>query len=319
MTAPTSPNTPSPSSPSAASNPSTTDGPTRHAGDAVGTPVAWWLRAWLAVEVFFGLAAISSIFLRPDQTATNFAWPIPATVMAATLGAFYFASALLFVLPLFERRWENVRVMILPTAVFATAMCVTTFLHWSKFSLWTLPFNVWLASYVLPPPIFAAAYAWHQRRALPVGTAVDGRLPTAARTFLRSNGLAVVAVALTLYVVPSLLVPRGPWPLTPLTLRALCSWLIGVGLLQVWMAWENDWRRVRLATAMLLLLPPALYVQLARFRTAVDWSNLALWILLADVTAAGLVAVWLWLTVRRDAGEARDGRDGRDPRERQDD
>lgn len=307
MTAPTSPIAPSPSSPDAASDPSTTDRPTPHAGDAGGTPVAWWLRAWMVIEIFFGLAAISSIFLRPDQTATNFAWPIPATVMAATLGAFYFASALLFVLPLFERRWENVRVMILPTAVFATAMCVTTFLHWSKFSLWTLPFNVWLASYVLPPPIFLAAYLWHQRRAQPVGRGVDEPLPAAARLFLHFNGFAVVAAALTLYALPTLLTTRGPWPLTPLTLRALCGWLIGVGLLQAWMAWENDWRRVRLATAMLLLLPPALFVQLARFADAVSWRNAALWLLLVDVSAAGVVALWLWIVARRAVYDAPHG------------
>lgn len=313
MTASPQPNDASRSSTSAASTPSTpttTDRPAPRMLHGDGPPVAWWLRAWMVVEIGFGLAAISSIFLKPGNTATNFAWPIPATVMAATLGAFYFASALLFVLPLFERRWANVRVMILPTAVFATTMCVTTFLHWSKFSLGTLPFNVWLASYVLPPPIFAAAYVWHQRRALPVGQAIHEPLPSAARAFLRFNGLAVVAAALTLYAVPSLLVPRGPWPLTPLTLRALCSWLIGVGLLQVWMAWENDWRRVRLATAMLLLLPPALFLQLARFGAEVDWTNAALWLLVADLTAAGLVAVSLWIWARRSANAAQDGRGG---------
>lgn len=271
---------------------------------ASATPIAWWLRAWMVAEIFFGLAAISSIFLHPDRTATNFAWPIKATVMAAVLGAFYFASALLFVLPLFEKRWQDVRVMILPTAVFATMMCVTTFLHWSKFSLGTLPFNVWLASYVLPPPIFLAAYLWHQRRAEPVGRSVDAPLPAAARTFLRFNGAAVVVVALALYAGPALLLTRGPWPLTPLTLRALCSWLIGVGLLQTAMAWENDWRRVRLATAMLLLLPPAMFVQLSRFGAEVDWTNAPLWLLLADVSAAGLVAAWLWRAAGR-GGAAR--------------
>ncbi|MEO8082561.1 MAG: hypothetical protein ABI780_01930 [Ardenticatenales bacterium] len=273
------------------------------AAPATATPVVWWLRAWMIVEIFFGLAAISAIFLRPDHTATNFAWPIKSTVMAAVLGAFYFASALLFVLPLFEKRWQNVRVMILPTAIFAAMMCLTTFLHWSKFSLGTLPFGVWLASYVLPPPIFVAAYLWHQRRAEPVGRAIEAPLPTAARSFLHFNGMAVVLAALALYAVPALLLTRGPWPLTPLTVRALCSWLIGVGLLQHWMAWENDWRRVRLATAMLLLLPPALFVQLARFRDEVAWSNPALWLLLVDVTTAGLLAVWLWRAMATRATE----------------
>lgn len=258
------------------------------------TPIAWWLKAWMVVEIGFGLASIRSVFVHPDQTATNFAWPIAATVMAATLGAFYFASALLFVLPLLERRWDRVRVMMLPTLVFATMMCVTTALHWPKFSLGTLPFQVWLASYVLPPPIFAAAYAWHQRRALPVGDATAAPLPAAARAFLRVNGWAVVAIAAVLFAAPSLLVERGPWPLTPLTLRALCSWLIGVGLLQAFMAREDDWPRVRLATAMLLLLPPALAVQLARHTAEVDWAHPALWLLVGDVAAAGVVAAWLW-------------------------
>lgn len=277
---------------------------TPNASASAATPIAWWLRAWMVVEIFFGLAAISSIFLSPGHTATNFAWPIKSTVMAAVLGAFYFASALLFVLPLFAKRWQDVRVMILPTAVFATMMCVTTFLHWSKFSLGTLPFNVWLASYVLPPPIFLAAYLWHQRRAARVGVAVDAPLPGAARAFLHVNGVAVVVVAVALYVAPAVALTRGPWPLTPLTLRALCSWLIGVGLLQAAMARENDWRRVRLATAMLLLLPPAMFVQLARFSAEVDWTNAPLWLLLADVSAAGLAAAWLWLAAGR-GGAAR--------------
>lgn len=265
---------------------------------AAEPPIAWPLRAWMAVEVAFGLAAIGAVFLRPDQTATNFAWPIAATVMAAVLGAFYLASALLFVVPLFQRRWPDVRVMILPTAIFAAMMCLTTFLHWDKFSHGTRPFAVWLASYVLPPPIFGLLYAWHQRRARPVGTDVAAPLPARARSFLRANGLATVAVAAVLFAWPALLVPHGPWPLTPLTLRALCSWLIGVGLLQASMAWENDWRRVRLATAMLLLLPPALFVQLMRFGAEVDWSNAAVWVLLLDTTAAGLVAAWLWSAPR---------------------
>ena len=42
----------------------------------LSTPVHGPLRLWMGVEVFFGLAAISTIFLRPQDTASNFAWPI---------------------------------------------------------------------------------------------------------------------------------------------------------------------------------------------------------------------------------------------------
>ena len=98
-------------------------------GTELQTPIRWPLRAWMAVEVLFGLAAISTVFLRPEDTADNFAWPIQPPVMAAVLGAFYLASALLFVLPLFARIWQHVRVMVLPSAAFSTAILLATFLH----------------------------------------------------------------------------------------------------------------------------------------------------------------------------------------------
>src|SRR4051812_4520821 len=121
-----------------------------------GTGIVWWGRVWFAVEVVFGVGAVLTIALNPANTAKNFAWNVQPTVMAAVLGAYYVSSALLFLLPLFARRWEMIRVMILPTALFSTAELIATFLHLSKFSVGTTPFNAWFLSYVLPPPIFLA-------------------------------------------------------------------------------------------------------------------------------------------------------------------
>ena len=45
------------------------------------------------VEVLFGLLSILAVFLFPEQTDINFAWPVKPAVMAATLGAFYLAAA----------------------------------------------------------------------------------------------------------------------------------------------------------------------------------------------------------------------------------
>ena len=94
-----------------------------------GTPIAWPLRAWLAVEVLFGVASVLAIGLAPYDTQNNFAWPIQPVVMAAILGAFYITSAPLFLLPFFAKRWEMIRVMILPTAVFSTIQLLATFIH----------------------------------------------------------------------------------------------------------------------------------------------------------------------------------------------
>lgn len=268
------------------------------AGTAVRgeTPIWWPLRVWMGVEVLFGLASIFTIFLWPQDTATNFAWPITPAVMAATLGSFYLASAIIFILPLFARSWESVRAMIIPTAIFSTMMLLATVLHWAKFSTGTNAFNVWLASYVLPPPIFGALYWWHQRRA--VSVARERRQPVAEwiRRVLIVNGLIVAGLALVLFAAPALLAAVGPWTITPLAGRALCGWLIGVGLLEAWLGWEGDWQRMRLSSTMLILLPFALLVQLLRFSAEVQWANAALWVLLADTAASAALMVWLWLT-----------------------
>jgi hypothetical protein len=258
------------------------------------TPIWWPLRAWMVVEIVFGLLAILTIFLDPGNTATNFAWPIKPDVMAATLGAFYAASAIIFILPLFGRTWQQVRAMIIPTAIFATAMLLATFLHWDKFSVGTRPFTVWFASYLLPPPIFAALYWWHQRRSAPVGVGIAAPLPGWASAFLRANGAIVASLAIMSFAAPALLQRTGPWSFTPLTVRTLCGWLLGVGLMQVWMSWEGDWQRIKLATSMLIVLPFTLLLQLLRFSGEVQWGNAALLALLADVLAVAAVLLALW-------------------------
>jgi hypothetical protein len=250
----------------------------------------------MVVQVFFGLAAILTIFLNPQDSATNFAWPIKPDVMAATLGAFYLASAIIFILPLFARFWQSVRVMVIPTAVFSLAMLLATFIHWDKFSVGATPFYVWLASYLLPPPIFAVLFWWHQRRSAPIGSQLRQPLPAGIRRFLQVNGLGTAALAVLIFIIPSLLIQIGPWSFTPLTARTLCGWLIGIGSMQGWMAWEQDWARVKLGSPMLMILPFALFFQLARFGAEVQWGNPALWILLVDVSLTALICFYLWLT-----------------------
>ncbi|HWQ14325.1 MAG TPA: hypothetical protein VNL77_16115 [Roseiflexaceae bacterium] len=266
------------------------------------TSIRWPFRAWMVVEVVFGLLATGALFLNPGNTERDFAWPIQPVVMAALLGAFYFAAAPLFALALFARTWQQVRALVIPAALFCLVMDLATVLHWDKFSLGTAPFYVWLASYVLPPPILGALYWWHQRDSAPVGAGVEAPLPGWSRALLRANGLAQAGLAALLFAAPSLLQQVAPWNVTPLTARTLCGWLFGVGLLQAWMGWENDWRRVRLASVMLILLPLAIVFQLARFVEQVNWTSAALWVLVLDTAAVAAAMVWLWLAFSRREG-----------------
>jgi hypothetical protein len=265
-----------------------------------GSPISWPLRIWLFVEVLFGVLAVLSIGLTPASTPTSFAWPILPVVMAAVLGAFYMSSAPLFLFPLFARRWENIRVMILPATLFTVIELVATFLHWDKFSVGTLPFYVWFASYILPPPIFIALYWWQERKAVKLPASSLSPLHPALRWPLVFLGGYLTLGAIVVFIVPDLLIPLFPWKLTPLTARSLCGWLIAVGTLLLSMARENNGARVRLGTPMLMLITPALLLQMARYANEVNWLNPILWLALALFALIGLVALILAIGSWRD-------------------
>ena len=266
--------------------------------DKPETPAAWPLRAWFAAEVFFAGASSSATLLAPEATGTNFAWPIQPVVTAALFGAIYFSALLLMIAGAFTKIWEHVRVVVLPSAAFTAIMLVPTFLHWDRFSVGSISFALWLASYVLPPPIFIACYIWQQKRSQPVGFGITRPLAGAVRAFLFVNGAALTIFSIVVMLFPSVLQSIAPFTFTPLTARALAGFIVLAALLQISMALENDWTRARIATIMLIPLPFVAALQLVRFSGSVQWSNAALWVFLIDLGIVALVSAALWLRQR---------------------
>lgn len=269
---------------------------------ANGLKTAGPFRAWLAVEVLFGIGAVLAVGVSPQDTATNFAWPIQPVVMAAVLGAFYITSAPLFLLPFFAKRWRMIRAMVLPTALFSTIQLAATFLHWDKFSVDTTPFYVWFASYLLPPPIFVAAHLWHQKR---IGdespVPMEDQIPDWLRRALLILGALLCLIAALAFFAPGLLIPIFPWKLTPLTSRSLSGWLAAVGTISLSMRRENSRTRSRLATPMFMLALPALLLQTGRFANEVDWASPVLWVGLIIFALVGLCGLYLAVGNWRDA------------------
>lgn len=259
-----------------------------------GTPIPLPLRLWFGVEVFFGVSAVLTIALSPGDTRTNFAWPVQPVVMAAVLGAFYVSSALLFLLPLFARRWEMIRVMILTTGLFSAAELLATILHWSSFTVGSVPFIAWFVSYLLPPPIFFGFYFWLERRARGVANSIPSEpLPPGVRNALRWGGGSLTLLALFIFIVPQVLIANAPWAMTPLTARAFDAWLIAAGTLMLSMARENDKSRVLFGVPMLILMFPAVTLQIARFPDQVNFGNPSLYLIYGFMLFAFVLGLYL--------------------------
>ena len=260
--------------------------------------IGWPLRVWFFVELFFAVSATISVAWHPALTASNFAWTIQPEVMAATIGAFYAALAPVMVLAIFVRRWEMARVFVLPGMAFTYAQLIVTLLHWDRFAVWTGPFNIWFASYLLPPLVFLGCYLWQQRRAEPMSWPA----PLAA---WQRRGLLALGALFTLEAVIGLVWPAwftawAPWRITTLNARALAGYFLLLGLLMLSMARENDPDRVRLVSPFLILLLPVLSLQIARFPEQVDWRHprlaLSAMLLAAGAGRGGSRARGRWAT-----------------------
>ena len=237
-----------------------------------GTPVAWPLRAWLWAEVLFGLATALTLGLDPAQLQRPFAWRIAPDAMAALLGAFYIALVPVVLWAAVARRWEDVRVIVLPAACFAAVQLGVTLLHWDRFLHHGLAFQLWVVSYLLPPPIFAACWWWQQRRAVAPTAPADALRRTDRIALLLLGGL-LSTESIAALVWPAWLTASAPWPMTPLNARALAGYLLFTALLMLSAAGENNRHRVRIATPFLFGLLPAVAVQLNRFPDQVNWSH----------------------------------------------
>jgi hypothetical protein len=95
------------------------------------------------------------------------------------------------------------------------------------------------------------------------------------------------------FLFPGLLIPIFPWQLTPLTARSLSGWLIAVGTIMLWISRENDQTRARLATPMLILILPAVLLQILRFADQVNWGSPVLWLILLLFGVVGFCGLYL--------------------------
>lgn len=259
-----------------------------------GTRILWPLRLWLVVEVLFSVGAILTIALDPANTRDRFAWKIEPVVMAAVLGAYYVSAALVTLLPVFARRWEMIRVMILPTVLFTSMELLTTLLHWSTFSVGTLGFTVWFLSYLLPPPILLGFYLWQERRARESASVIpsDPLLPEVRQTLLHIGGLTSL-LSLVIFLFPQAFLGFAPWPVTPLSARVFAGFLFAAGTLMLSMARENDRSRVLVGVPLLILMFPIVTLQIARFPDQVEFANTALFLVYGIMLVAFALGVYL--------------------------
>lgn len=254
------------------------------------SPLTSGMRNMLYIASGLVLLEGTVLYLLSDQTATFFAWTVNPPLTAAFLGAGYWAAFLLEFLSARAPDWPRARVAVPAVLMFTTMTLVLTLLHLDRFHLsdpnlitqgaaW-----VWLVVYAVVPPVLLVLLV-RQLRIPHTEPPRTSLVPVWLRAALWVQGAIMLALGVVFFLSPQAAGAVWPWPLTPLTGRAVAAWLVGVGVAAAHMAWENDLARARIGLLAYLVFGALQLVALARYPGAVDWAAPHLWLYLVFIAS----------------------------------
>ena len=240
------------------------------------------------------------LFIFTERTATHFAWTIDVPLTAAFLGAGYWASVAFEWLAARERLWGNARIAVPTVFVFTTLTLIATLLHLDLFHLGAAFGGAtqavtwgWIAIYTFVP-LAMVVIALRQRREPGLDPSPTSAIPRPVAVIIALQAVVLLGVGAYLFLAPTAASSLWPWPLTPLTGRAVGAWVFSLGVGAAHCLWENDPRRVRPAAVGYLALGLLQALAVARYPATIAWDEpqaviYALFIVSFVVTGAALL------------------------------
>lgn len=202
------------------------------------------------VGCLLALLAAAQLLLWPEETDRLFAWTIARPTTAAFIGSCFLAVSVMAALFVRVQGWADVKLAFVGTLAFVTAMTAATLVHRDLFHLDSnepvalVSALGWLVVY-LAAPVTSAVFALLQLRRPGADPPPARSMLPALRVLLLVQAATLVAAAAWLYLVPGRADDLWPWPLTPLTARAVASFLLGFGVILGGTALEDAGDRLR--------------------------------------------------------------------------
>jgi len=264
---------------------------------APAAPVVPAMRRLLYVAAVLVFLAGMQLFVFPLRTARYFAWTIDSPMTAVFLGASYWSAVGLEVAAARATRWSGARIAIPAVFVFTTVTLAVTLGHLDTFHLdadlrlitravtWA-----WLAVYLAVPVLMVAATVAQRRESTAV-PAPSG-LPLAVRAVLVALAAVLLGLGVALLVAPGWAHGAWPWPLTPLTGRAVGAWLVGLGTAAAHARLLDDRASLRPLGITGLVFGVLQAIALARHGDELDWASARAAAYLAVLAALTVLSAW---------------------------
>jgi hypothetical protein len=246
------------------------------------------------------LVAGFQLYVLSEETERWFAWTIGSPLTAAFLGGWYWMALVLVAFGARETTWAPARVPLPGVLAFMWTTLAATLLHLDLFHFDEGPTSarvaawVWIVVYIVGPPGETFYYV-RQLREPGVDRSSGQPLPAPFRIATAVLGGGLVVLGVGLFVHPAWGQTVWPWPLTPLTARAIAAWLVGWGFVHVSAVVVDDWGALRSTTASLAVFVVLQAGALARYGDEIAWERpvaviyVATLVILLGGSAYGLV------------------------------
>ena len=248
-----------------------------------------------AVIIPFLVAAFVILYFFPAESGRRFAWEIKPAMTAVWMGAGYLGGAYFFLRVLLDKRWHRVSAGFWAVTAFTWAMLMTTVLHWSRFDINNLAFQIWLVLYAITP--FLVPIVWWRNHKTSAPETPDVVLPAAVRGGMALIGVFMLLSCFICYVAPDLAISFWPWTLTPLTARIMGGWFALMGVGGLVMARKTHWSSWRYEVESIIFVWQAL-VLVGAFVHVDDFKPGSAWFFVAEA-AAILALLALHITMQR--------------------
>jgi hypothetical protein len=255
---------------------------------------------WMIVPfvVLSGTAAVQ-LWVFPEETDRFFAWTLRPPLSAMIMGGGYAAGFVLSLLSYRRVPWAVTRLATYTILLFVTVMSAATLLHLDRmhvdsdvasaqFAAW-----LWLVVYIVVPPGLAALAVWEHRRP-GVDPPREAPLSRGLRAALAVQGAVMLTAAGALFVFPLTMARVWPWPITPLSARAIAAWFVAIGFAGVWAVVEDDLERLRPAAITYTVLGILWLVSVGRGADDVLWGRLSAWVFVAWVAGIAVTGIVGW-------------------------
>ncbi len=190
------------------------------------------------------LAAIAGIelFIGATRTDRFFSWTITPPLTAAFMGAAYWAACVLLAWAARQPDRLRARTALPPVLTIAVLLLAATLIHLDRFHH-DLYGRFWLVVYVIVVPLLVYLI-WAQPKGAGSPTPHPLALAPWVRAALAGQALVLLGFGVLLFAAPVGLSSIWPWPLTPLTGRAIAAFLSGFGVAAAFAVRENDLDRL---------------------------------------------------------------------------